>query len=538
MLICLFCKLKTRPALPLLWTALTLSFSRPAHAAPLWHRLGSPDANTVAVAIDPQQPNMLYTASTHVVSRSTDHGQTWHPSFHAPSQASVVSLAVDPFEPGHVLVATNRGLYESSAGQPGWRPLLRGHIPTIVRFHPARRNVVLLGTQHGLLISQDGGRRWQPAGVGLEQRRVVHVAIMPEAPHRLYVVTDRGLFASAPDGLTWDRLFARGSSQQNEAAEEPAEESAEEPEAEESLRTVAIDPKYNVRLYLANSRALYRSDDAGRTWKPMSGVGLGSARITDLLALSRSPTVLYAATSQGVARCSSDETQWEILYAGLPAHDVRALAASAQTVFAATSQGLYALDLSELPPNPDQPPSAREVLDDFVNEPSMDQVRQRAIHYAEVDPTKIQRWRLQAALKALLPSVHVDYDHNRDTYLNGIGSTTNPSFDRIIRTDDPSKKLGLSVSWDLGDLIWNNDQTSIDTRSRLLVQLRDDILNDVTRTYFERRRLQVELLTDPPANPKIQLEKELRLQELTALIDGLTGGWFSQQLDLRGRLSR
>ena len=150
----------------------------------------------------------------------------------------------------------------------------------------------------------------------------------------------------------------------------------------------------------------------------------------------------------------------------------------------------------------------------------------------------IRRWRRQAALKALLPTLSLDYDRDHDTYLNGIGSTTNPSFDRIIRTDDPSKSLGVSVNWNLSELIWNDDQTSIDTRSRLLVQLRDDVLNDVTRTFFERRRLQVELLTDPPANPKIQLEKELRLQELTALIDGLTGGWFSQQLDLRGRLPR
>ena len=79
-------------------------------------------------------------------------------------------------------------------------------------------------------------------------------------------------------------------------------------------------------------------------------------------------------------------------------------------------------------------------------------------------------------------------------------------------------------------LIWNTDQTSIDTRSKLMVELRDDIMNEVTRTYFERRRIQIELLSSPPQDLKLSLEKELRLQELTADIDALTGGYFSKHI--------
>ena len=82
-------------------------------------------------------------------------------------------------------------------------------------------------------------------------------------------------------------------------------------------------------------------------------------------------------------------------------------------------------------------------------------------------------------------------------------------------------------------LIWNSDQTSIDTRSKLMVELRDDIMNEITRTYFERRRLQIEMVTSSPNDLKVSLEKELRLQELTADIDALTGGYFSNQLEDR-----
>jgi predicted tellurium resistance membrane protein TerC len=151
----------------------------------------------------------------------------------------------------------------------------------------------------------------------------------------------------------------------------------------------------------------------------------------------------------------------------------------------------------------------------------------------EVHPEKIAHWRRQAALHALLPSFGMDYDRNEDTYVTSMGSTTNPTFDRILSATDPSNGVGFSVDWDLGDLIWNNDQTTIDTRSKLMVELRDDIMNEVTRAFFERRRVQMEVLMHPPTDPKREIEQALKLQELTARLDGLTGGWFSEQINGR-----
>ncbi len=63
-----------------------------------------------------------------------------------------------------------------------------------------------------------------------------------------------------------------------------------------------------------------------------------------------------------------------------------------------------------------------------------------------------------------------------------------------------------------------------------MVQLRNDILDEVTRTYFERRRLRVEMLLSPPEDMKERIGQELRIQELTADIDALTGGYLSRKL--------
>jgi hypothetical protein len=63
-----------------------------------------------------------------------------------------------------------------------------------------------------------------------------------------------------------------------------------------------------------------------------------------------------------------------------------------------------------------------------------------------------------------------------------------------------------------------------------MVQLRDDILDEVTKLYFERIRVKMELGNLPIEDRKKRYDKELRLQELTASLDALTGGYFTQQI--------
>jgi hypothetical protein len=63
------------------------------------------------------------------------------------------------------------------------------------------------------------------------------------------------------------------------------------------------------------------------------------------------------------------------------------------------------------------------------------------------------------------------------------------------------------------------------------VELRNDLLSEATRIYYERRRLQIDLVFTPPASEQEHLENLLRMDELTALLDGMTDGFFSKRLE-------
>ena len=294
------------------------------------------------------------------------------------------------------------------------------------------------------------------------------------------------------------------------------------------LSSIAIHPEDPHVLYLATSRGLQISEDAGITWRPVPQAGLPSLAATRLLLQTHSPLMVYTGTDKGLARFDPASQQWTVLTNGLAVAEVHDLIATGQEVWAATEHGLVRYSILPDPLPDSAPPSAREIFEDLTREPTIAQVQLAAIQYAEVHPDKIRRWRRQAALQALLPTFNVGLDNDR-AHDVGVDEGTFPHF-QLIETEDRDSSIDFSVTWNLGELIWNNDQTSIDTRSKLMTELREDIVDRVTRTFYERRRLQLALLANPPTDHQMLLEKELRVEELTALIDGLTGGYFSKSV--------
>ncbi len=289
---------------------------------------------------------------------------------------------------------------------------------------------------------------------------------------------------------------------------------------------VSVDPFNPEIIYLAAKRGIFKSGDNGDSWTRLPKTGLSGSHIKNLAFPSYERGFIFVATEGGIFRFSEEENMWREFYSGLTSKDAVFIALNKQqdALWLVTKNGIFKSkgDIYEIKEIP-LVDKAAAVLQNFSHEPSFREIQKAAIEYAEVHPEKIAKWRRAAKRKALLPRLTLGIDQSKDDYYYG----------GVQVGDDEDTGWDITCTWDLGELIYNGDQTSIDVRSKLMVQLRDDILDEVTRLYFERRRLQIELLQNPPKDVNEFIEKELRLQELTADIDAMTDGYLSQEIERR-----
>ena len=174
--------------------------------------------------------------------------------------------------------------------------------------------------------------------------------------------------------------------------------------------------------------------------------------------------------------------------------------------------------------------TVEEVLQQFENEPDIREVQAMAMQYSKTNPELMERW-LKASQRAYaLPKVNLQYEKeldeaNRFDYVSdGEGAPVSEQDYTQVENDD---KMVVKLEWRLDKLVMSSEQIRVINEASKANKLRENILDEVTRLYFDRRRLQVESLLSPPSSLKDKIELELRLQEMTANLDALTGGGFS-----------
>jgi competence ComEA-like helix-hairpin-helix protein len=176
--------------------------------------------------------------------------------------------------------------------------------------------------------------------------------------------------------------------------------------------------------------------------------------------------------------------------------------------------------------------SVDEVLARFAGEPTIQQVQEWTQEYARTSPEMLQAWARASQSFALLPRLQVEYLLNDD--LDRRFAYESVGGDLQTRPTSIDELQGFRVfvrsQWDLSELVMSSDRIRVINEAQDAVKLRDRLLGQVTRLYFDRRRQQVQLLLDPPPDLRDRVDAHLRLLELTAGIDALTGGRFSKAL--------
>ncbi len=474
-----------------------------------------------------------YLATPNALYRIDDisHGDKWQEVYSLPAgENEISSLSVR----GKVIfLGTKRGLFKSEDGGRSWHNIFRTIIPdknNILSIDASRYNSkkIVISTAKGVFLSEDSGSKWADISANLRNKQINRAALNRDA---IYAAGSDGLYIRKAGETAWERVYVNTSSRSADSAEseEAQESSPEDMEASSAVNCVKVKGQ---RIYIGVNKNISYSDDEGRSWQPIPGYGLSGT--VNYILPSRKTDKLYCATTKGVFEFNDKKDGWVELYKGtdkaLNAKEIIFCGDDEKALWALTEKGLYRLDAGRYAADQyvDIEHNLKSYKIIFDNEPSFRELQQAAMKFGDVGPDKIKDWQRDSKLKALAPKVSFGLDNHRSTNQEIYTSATRDYV--TVGPDDIYNALGVSVSWDVGNLIWSDSQTGIDARSRLNTQLRNDILDDLRRAYYERKRLQFDLMMTPPKDARSRFERELRIQELTQSIDDLTGNYLSDHM--------
>lgn len=232
-------------------------FDPSLYAGMHWRMIGPfRGGRTVTVTGVPGQPNVFYFGAVGGgVWKTTNAGRTWTPIFDSEPIASIGAMAVAPSDPNVIYVGSGEADFRSD-----------------------------IGYGNGVYKSTDAGRTW--THIGLEDsRQIGSVVVDPHDPSIVYVAalghaygpnSERGVFRSTDGGKSWQKVLFK--------------------DADTGAIDLAFDPRDSRTLYAAlfhtrrppwnvyspsygPGSGLYKSTDAGDTWRQITGHGLPSERL-------------------------------------------------------------------------------------------------------------------------------------------------------------------------------------------------------------------------------------------------------------------
>ncbi|MEI7750611.1 MAG: hypothetical protein WCJ71_00855 [Candidatus Omnitrophota bacterium] len=460
----------------------------------------------------------------------------WQPLWsQADATAPIKRLFSFAVLPDTIFAMTSRSVFMGNLKDRSWRMVYRDTQKTPLAFavHPLSPNHWFLGTQKGLMETSNAGKTWSPAALFRSSGPIPLLAFDHD---RLFLADEKTLYLALPESSAQSVLDLSKTRQEtpSESVDEESPEFLEEPlSLDLKIHDLIVSKRNPEELFLATTQGVFQSLDSGHRWEPLSRSGLQSTVVFQL-AYSGKKGLLYAATPRGVYSYDSRAQKWTGLFEGLARDHAQSISVlNEEKLLAITEEGFVQYPLETFRPEAGptlaiyQPAEGTLVLlrELLRVEPSAREIHKRVIQYADVSNGKIKRWHAESRLAGFLPT----FSFGKSLDRNASVSTYSGKF--ITGPEDVSKGWDGDVSWDLGDMIFSSSQTSIDSREKMMVELRNDLLSEATRIYYERRRLQIDLVFMPPVSEQEHLENLLRMDELTSLLDGMTDGFLSKKLE-------
>ncbi len=530
--------------------------------------------------------NQIFIGTGNGVLVSKDEGKTWEDF--GTSQllknnkglSFINWISVDK-ERNRIYIATNFGAYYSELNTPGWHKIFEstktgsktinslsedndlsdegidssdsededdyftgGQINSIT----VNENQIYLSTNDGFWICENNSRNeCKRLNQGLEPNNLsgnYEAFYSLKIDNELFLAASSGVYLFDNENISWQNI---------------SESIQKLSDGRINARHIYVDAKQN--LWTVCGSGIYKSTDHGKSWeKKSNGLGKNVDGLQGAFYLFELNDILYAATESGIYLFNNEKDLWEDLSSGIRTKEstknVYWLAELKGRLYAATDEGLFVLqELKQIAEDKDQKNTTLilkgKIETGFANlneiEPSVIEVQKQALKFSSLPTTNdYKRYRFQARFRNLVPKVGVDLNRtgtNTDYLQSDKGISTNVSLNNDFNASKTSRyqKDGkafkqLSVQWNTDQFLYDDEIRYILNQARLTANIKENLLDDVTKIYFQRRRLQLENLNAQPKDEISRLSTELQVAELTGQLDSRTGGWFSKEIEKRRNL--
>jgi hypothetical protein len=409
--------------------------------------------------------------------------------------------------------ATDRGLFHlDAAGRVSARSLGAG--ARVVRRVLATPEFVLVGTDSGAFFSREGGS-WTRLDAGLPAGAVVALASrqLPDGADLWLIV----------EGVVQHARLHTGSG--SPVLEEPVQGLV----AGDTGRRDAVDlstslPGAEIAVLSRRGLSLYK-EGSWETFRPVFPPGAAPRRF------GYTAGRLWIATDRGLLEAASPSGPWHRAASPVGDTPIAILAGDEADVYAAGDRGLFT--------GSSQPALAETVATRplpkvaGVPEPSVYQVQVAALRYLDLGPQRIRALQRGVRRRGWLPRFELRGSYGGDRVMQrDYDEAFTYNAPRLFYDRERARGRDFSAStvlvWDLGDLAFHPESLDVSKEAREIIELRDDVLDEITQLYFERQRTLLQLANQPSDATGEAARLRLRADELGSGLDAWTGGWWSR----------
>lgn len=251
------------------------------------------------IAVHPADTRIIILGTESGIHRTVDRGLTWEyirqgfpPEDHHHFTAPIGAVCFDPQQPNIVYAGIGRprwdkggagALYRSDDTGASWRRVDGGQLPgdaivSDLKVQPGHSRVILAATSAGVFRSDDAGATWKLSCDGLPHRYAEELAFALSAPQTVYVTLrctakgrepwNGGVFRSDDAGRTWRGVNGAGLPKQ------VAKDGKDVRHFSSNPKEIAVDPRDANVVYIGHrdwvTAGVYKTTDGGAHWQKVA----------------------------------------------------------------------------------------------------------------------------------------------------------------------------------------------------------------------------------------------------------------------------